>query len=669
MSDTLCINTIRCLCAEAIQAANSGHPGAPLGCAPMAHTLFSKFMQVEPTFKWVNRDRFVLSNGHGSSLHYSLLHLLGVEDVSLDQLKNFRKLHSKTPGHPERGLTTGIEMTTGPLGQGIASAVGMAIARNHLAAKFNKPNFDLFNHFIYTIVGDGCLQEGVAHEACSLAGHLGLGGLIALYDDNSITIDGRTEVSFTEDVPARFRALGWETITVNDGNNDLEGIADAIRRAQSIKSKPVLISVKTIIGYGSKMADTSKVHGSPLGVDGILHLKKTLGMPEDKSFYVPDEVYSVYNQIAVNGTTKMNEWNKLLSKYQEEYPELHQDLSSRISGNYPTADELYDQMVSSFAPEQFTKPNATRETSHMCINSITKIIPSIIGGSADLAASNKTDIKGELFMTRDDFSPKNIRFGIREHGMAAICNGIAAYGLVKPFCATFMVFSPYLFGALRLSAMSHLPVVYVLTHDSLAVGEDGATHMPIGELSQLREIPNLDVYRPSDLRETILAYSLAFSQTSRPSIIIGSRQNIKPPCALVTEQMLENYKPSKYIMNGFIPIKESNNKQLAVFASGSEAGMAAAALKDRSDVSLYSVMNLDRLLKNFEFLNSLSESNTLSVELSTPGKWYLLNKFSSSHDTMAVHDWGLSGPADEVLAYFGFTEQAVVEKVDSLIGN
>ncbi|KAL0216743.1 hypothetical protein P9112_008927 [Eukaryota sp. TZLM1-RC] len=671
-SDSLCVNTIRGLCADMVQAAKSGHPGAPVGCAPMAHALFSRFMNINPEdFTWANRDRFILSNGHASTLHYSLLHLLGIQDCSTEQLRNFRQLGSKTPGHPERGLTTGIEMTTGPLGQGVSSAVGMAIARNHLAAKFNKPDFPLLDHSIYAIVGDGCLQEGVAFESCSLAGHLGLGGLVVLYDDNNITIDGRTDVSFTEDVPTRFRALGWEVLMVKDGDSDVDGIINALEKAKTITNKPVLIDIKTTIGFASPAADSPKAHGAPFGVDGVKSLKKALGMPEEESFYVPSEVSEVYKQIGQKGQAAQQKWNEMFASYKEQYPELATEFERRLRGDLGmTTDELFEKMVNSLPSDLFSKAKATRELSHACINSISSILPEVVGGSADLAASNKTDIKGESFITNADFSARNIRFGVREHGMAAISNGMAAYGMVKPFCATFMVFAPYMFGAMRLAALSHLPVVFVLTHDSLAVGEDGATHMPIGELSQLREIPNLKVYRPSDLYETTLAYSMAFSSTTGPSVIIGSRQAITPPSMMVSEEQKAQYKPSVYLENGCIEIKSCQNPKVTVLASGSESGMVVDSLcneevEDRARI--VSVPCLEDYLNNQEQMEKLKGIPSISIELSTPGQWYLLNKYSSNHEVFSVSTYGVSAPAAHVLKEYGFTNENVKSRVSSLI--
>ncbi|KAL0238578.1 hypothetical protein GEMRC1_013051 [Eukaryota sp. GEM-RC1] len=667
--DSLCVNTIRCLAADMVQQANSGHPGAPVGIAPMAHILFSRFMNVNPKdYTWANRDRFVLSNGHASALHYVLLHLLGVEDCSMDQLKNFRQLHSKTPGHPERGLTTGVEMTTGPLGQGISAAVGMAIARNHIASKFNKPEFSLINHNIYAIAGDGCLQEGVAFESCSLAGHLGLEGLIVFYDDNNITIDGRTDVSFTENVPDRFRALGWEVIVVEKGDSDFEAIATAIQKATQVTEKPVLIDVKTTIGFGAPTQNTSKAHGAPFGDEGIQTLKKFLGMPENEKFYVPEEVHQEYQKVISKGEESHRAWISLFDEYKQQFPALGAEFERRLAGKIPfeSTDELYQSLAQSVDAELFSKSKATRETSHQCINSIAGLMPEVLGGSADLAASNKTDIKGETFMTTQDFSPRNIRFGVREHGMAAVCNGIAAYGLIRPFCATFMVFAGYMMGSIRLAALSHLPVVYVLTHDSLAVGEDGATHMPVGELSQLREMPNLKVYRPCDLRETMLAYASAFSETSCPSVIIGSRQGIFPVSSLLSEAQLEQYRPSVFERNGCIVVKDHASPSVVVLASGSETGMVMEALRDEAEVKVISVPHLEKYFSCTNQLEELAGKAVLSVELATPGKWYLLHKYAERFETMSVETYGLSGKASDVLKWAGFTKEAVKEKVRAL---
>lgn len=496
--DQTAVNTVRCLAADVVKGANSGHPGAPMGCAPMAHVLFNKIMNYNPKNpKFINRDRFVLSNGHGCALQYIMLHLSGY-DVSMDDLKSFRKLNSKTPGHPEINDTPGVEVTTGPLGQGISNAVGLAAAEAQLAATFNRPGYDLFNNYTYVILGDGCLQEGVSAEAISLAGHWKLGKLIALYDDNAITIDGSTEVSFTEDVAKRFQACGWHTLVVGDGDNDLEGIEKAVLEAKKVTDKPTLIKIKTTIGYGSLNQGEEKVHGSPLSDDDIKQVKAKFGFNPELKYYVPQEVYAAYAAHAQKGAQTESAWNALFAQYKEKYPVEGAEIARRLAGKLPQG---WEKALPRYSPAD--PAIATRKLSETVLTSIADVVPELLGGSADLTGSNLTRWKKAVDFQHvstglGDYSGRYFRYGVREHAMFAIMNGLAAYGMnIIPYGGTFLNFLTYGWGAARLSALSHLRVLYVMTHDSIGLGEDGPTHQPIETLLLSRGTPNMLTDRKS----------------------------------------------------------------------------------------------------------------------------------------------------------------------------
>src|SRR3954471_11027981 len=497
--DSLAIASIRTLSIDAIEKANSGHPGMPMGAAPMAYTLWTKFMNINPKNpNWFNRDRFVLSAGHGSMLLYSLLHLSGY-DLSMDDLKEFRQWGSKTPGHPEFGHTAGVDATTGPLGQGIANAVGMAMAEAHLAAQFNKDGFPVIDHHTYALVGDGDLMEGVSYEAMSMAGHMKLGKLVVLYDSNDISLDGELNVSFSEDVKKRAEAAHWDYLRVDDGN-DIEAITKAIQSAKENTDKPSLIEIRTIIGFGSpKVAGTNKAHGAPLGVDEGRVTKQAYNWLYEEDFYVPDEVKAHFEQLNRKGIETEQSWHQLFDSYQKENPELAEQLTNAISGNVliNTNDILtFDS----------GKTVSTRVASGGAINHFVKSVPAIFGGSADLSHSTMTEIKGEQIFAVESYAARNVYFGVREHAMGAAANGIAYHGGLKPFVSTFFVFNDYLRPSIRLAALSKLPVIYVFTHDSIAVGEDGPTHEPVEHLAALRAIPGLTVIRPSDANETASAW-------------------------------------------------------------------------------------------------------------------------------------------------------------------
>jgi transketolase len=517
--DQLCINTIRALALDAVQKAESGHPGLPLGCAPAAYVLWTRFLRHNPkNFRWANRDRFLLSAGHGSMLLYALLHLTGY-DLPLAELENFRQWGSKTPGHPENVLTPGVEITTGPLGQGFANGVGMAMGAAHLAARFNRPDFPLIDHYVYAIVSDGDLMEGVASEAASLAGHLKLGKLIYLYDDNHVTIEGFTDLAFTENVPLRFEAYGWHTSTVADGN-DLAAIENAIREAQNVTDRPSLISVKTTIGYGMPTAGTRKAHSDAPGAEAVRETKRQLNWPEDKSFYIPEEALAHFREAVTRGAHDESEWNALVEQYEQAHPELGQSWRATMSGELPVD---WEQHLPSFAD---AKPMATRAASGEVINALAPHMPMLIGGSADLGVSNNTDIKDGGSFQAASYQGRILHFGVREHAMGATMTGISLNGGLIPYGGTFMCFSDYMKPAIRLAALSEVQVIYVFTHDSIGLGEDGPTHQPVEHLAGLRAIPHLYVIRPADSHETREAWRIAISRRHAPTALALTRQKV-----------------------------------------------------------------------------------------------------------------------------------------------
>lgn len=562
--DNLAINSIRVISAEAIQKAKSGHPGLPLGCAPMAYTLWSKQLKHNPKNpEWLDRDRFVLSAGHGSMLIYSLLNLFGY-GLDMEEIKNFRQVGSKAPGHPEHGHTVGIETTTGPLGQGVCNAVGMAIAEAHLAEKFNKPGYKVIDHYTYSIVGDGCLMEGISSEACSLAGTLGLGKLIVLYDSNNISIEGNTDISFREDISKRFEGFGWQVIKVDDGT-DIDKINAAIEEGKKEAGKPSIIIVKNIIGFGCPAKQgKSSAHGEPLGDENLKALKENLGWNYGP-FEVPGELRDYMDEFAKEAGKKEAAWNELFASYKKEYPELAEDWDYWFSGKVDV------EKLDSEDFWKFEKATATRQSSGELINRLTKIIPNLVGGSADLAPSNKTYMEGKGDFSAEDRSGANLHFGVREHAMAAIGNGICLHGGLKIFVATFFVFSDYMKGAMRLSALMKLPVTYVLTHDSIGVGEDGPTHQPIEQLASLRSIPNMTVYRPADSKETAAAWYTAMTKQDGPVALVLTRQNLP----LYAES-------GKEALKGAYILKKSKKEvpDAILMASGSEVELIYKAAEE-----------------------------------------------------------------------------------------
>ena len=654
--DKLSINAIRVLSADAIEKSKSGHPGLPLGAATMAYTLWSKMNHNGKNPKWDNRDRFVLSAGHGSMLEYSLLHLFGY-GITVEDIKNFRQVGSLTPGHPEYGHTKGVEITTGPLGQGICNAVGMAIAEAHLAEKFNKQGYEVVNHNTYAIVGDGCLMEGISVEASSLAGTLGLGKLIALYDSNNISIEGNTDIAFREDVAKRYEAYNWQVIKVNDGN-DIEAIENAIEEAKRETTKPSMIIVKNQIGFGcpSKQGKAS-AHGEPLGAENIKAMKENLGW-EQEDFYVPSEVYSNMDNYINAGVEKEKSWNNLFEAYKNEYPELAEEYSKWMSGEIDSEALLNNEEFWSFDKEM-----ATRESSGIIINRLANLIPNLVGGSADLAPSNKTYMSGKGDFSAEDRSGRNLHFGVREHAMAAIANGMYAHGGLKVFCATFFVFSDYMKGAMRLSSLMNLPVAYVLTHDSIGVGEDGPTHQPIEQLAALRSMPNMTVFRPADSKETAAAWYYAVTNATTPTSLVLTRQKLPlyDGCA-------------KRALNGGYILKDSKKEtpDVILMASGSEVELiykAADELEAKGiDARIVSIPSFEIFnAQDEEYKESVLPNNVrkrVAVEALTSFGWHQYVGLDGR--IISLDTFGASGNASALFKQFGFTVENVVNETMKL---
>lgn len=658
--DQLAINTIRVLSAEAVEKAKSGHPGMPMGAAPMAYTLWAKVMKHNPADpKWVDRDRFVLSAGHASMLLYSLLHLFGY-DLSMEEIKNFRQWNSKTPGHPEYGHTAGVEVTTGPLGQGISSAVGMAMAEAHLAAKFNRPGHKIVDHYTYVLSGDGCLMEGIASEAASLAGTLKLGKLIVLYDSNKITIEGSTDLAFTEDVGKRFEAYNWQVLEVEDGN-DIDAIQAAIEEAKKEAEKPSLIIIRTEIGYGcpAKQGKAS-AHGEPLGEENLLEAKKFLGYNTEEAFYVADEVRDHMKTIMEKGKRAQEEWNKLWESYKKNYPELAEEWEAWHNPELQV-DLLNDESYWTFDD----KPTATRSSSGEVLNRLAKIIPNLIGGSADLAPSNKSVMKDRGVFSAEDYSGSNIHFGIREHAMAAIANGMSVHGGVRPYVATFFVFTDYMKAAMRLSALMKQPVIYILTHDSIGVGEDGPTHQPIEHLAAIRSIPNFTVIRPADSRETAAAYLAALTRSDSPTALVLTRQNLP---------QLEGTGPDALKGAYILSDSEKGTPDIILMASGSEVQLIVEAqkvLKEKGvDARVVSMPSWELFEEQSEeYKEKVLPKNVrarLAVEAGSSFGWH--KYVGLDGDTITRDDFGASAPADILFKEFGFTVENVVERALKVLG-
>ncbi|AUW95950.1 transketolase [Streptococcus pluranimalium] len=644
--DQLAVNTIRSLSMDMIQKANSGHPGLPMGAAPMAYVLWNQFLNVNPktSRSWTNRDRFVLSAGHGSALIYSLLHLSGY-DVSMEDIKNFRQFGSKTPGHPEVNHTDGVEATTGPLGQGIANAVGMAMAEAHLAAKYNKPDFNIVDHYTFALNGDGDLMEGVSQEAASLAGHLKLGKLVLLYDSNDISLDGPTSKAFTEDVKGRFEAYGWQHLLVEDGN-DLEAIAKAIEEAKAESEKPTIIEIKTIIGYGAKNQGTSAVHGAPLGDEGIAHAKAAYSY-DYPAFTVPEEVSERFAAgLQARGEKAETEWNELFAKYEAEYPELAADYKEAFALK-PVEVELEAHQVG--------ESSASRVTSQAAIQQISEQVSYFWGGSADLSASNNTMVKAETDYQADNYQGRNIWFGVREFAMAAAMNGIALHGGSRVYGGTFFVFSNYLLPAVRMAALQELPTVYVMTHDSVAVGEDGPTHEPIEQLASVRSMPNLNVIRPADGNEVNAAWKRALSETKTPTMLVLTRQNL-PVLEGTSELAEEGLNKGAYILS-----EAKGDLDGIIIATGSEVKLAldtqAALAEEGTHVRVVSMPSQNLFdAQPAEYKEEVLPSSVtkrLAIEAAASFGWERYTGLNGA--TLTIDTWGTSAPGNKIFEEYGFT--------------
>lgn len=656
--ENMSVNAIRVLAADAVQKANSGHPGLPLGSAAMAYELWANHMNHNPADpKWFNRDRFILSGGHGSTLLYSLLHLFGY-GLTKEDLAQFRQWGSLTPGHPEYGHTVGVEATTGPLGAGMGMAVGMAVAEAHLAAVFNKENYPVVDHYTYVLGGDGCMMEGISSEAFSLAGTLGLSKLIVLYDSNKISIEGGTDIAFTEDVKKRFEAFGFQTLVVEDGNN-IEEIGKAIEEAKADKTRPTMITVKTKIGYGCPAKEgKASAHGEPLGADNVTALKENLGWPSQEPFYVPDEVYANYKEKAKKGAAAEEAWNKLFADYCKAYPEMKKLWDEYFDEN--AADKVLDD-------ENFwsyeDKPQATRNLSGIQINKLKNILPNLMGGSADLAPSTKTYMSDMGDFSKDNYAGRNMHFGVRELAMTAIGNGMMLHGGLHAFVSTFFVFSDYVKPMARLSAIMGVPLTFVLTHDSIGVGEDGPTHEPIEQLAMLRALPNFTVYRPCDATETAAAWAYAVTSKKTPTALVLTRQNLP--------QMAGS---SKEALKGAYVIADSakNVPDAILIASGSEVSLAVDAkaelIKDGIDVRVVSMPSMDVFeQQSDEYKESVlpkSVRKRVAIEALSDFGWGRYVGLDGAYVTM--HSFGASAPAATLFKEFGFTVENVVRTVKGL---
>ena len=649
------VNAIKVLGVDAINKAKSGHPGVVMGAAPMAYSLFAKHLRVNPKkTDWINRDRFVLSAGHGSMLLYSLLHLSGFEDVSLEEVKNFRQWGSKTPGHPEFGHTKGVDATTGPLGQGISTAVGMALAERYLAAKYNKEGYELFDHYTYVICGDGDIMEGVASEAASFAAVQKLNKLVVLYDSNDICLDGETRDAFSENVRNRYEAYGWNTILVEDGA-DVEAVNVAIEKAKQ-SDKPTLIEVKTIIGAGSpNKQGTNGVHGAPLGEEETALFRKEIGWNYEP-FEIPEEVYADFKvNVADRGETANNEWEKLYNEYKEKFPELAAELEEVLS-----REDIKHLSKESFSFKNVGEAQATRNSSQDAINSIAKVLPTFFGGSADLSHSNMTFIKGDGLQDDAHRTERNIQFGVREFAMATVLNGMMLHGGVRVFGGTFFVFSDYLKAALRLSALQNLPVTYVFTHDSIAVGEDGPTHEPIEHLASLRTIPNTYVFRPADATETQAAWYLAQNVNDKPTSIVLTRQNLP---------ILENSSFEKVAKGAYVVYETSSDFDTILIATGSEVALAISVAQELERevmkvrvVSMPSIELFEEQTSEYkEALLPRSIRRRVSLEMGNTALWYKYVGLDGL--AIGIDKFGASAPANKVIEEYGFSVEKVVARI------
>jgi transketolase len=660
----LCINSIRFLAVDAIEKSKSGHPGLPMGAAPMAFVLWDSFMRYNPKNpQWFNRDRFVLSAGHGSMLQYALLYLTGYDSVTIDDIKQFRQWGAKTPGHPENFVTPGVEVTTGPLGQGIANAVGLAVAEAHLAAKFNKPDAKIVDHYTYVILGDGCNMEGISGEAASIAGHWGLGKLIALYDDNHISIDGSTDVAFTEDVSKRFEAYGWHVLHVKDGNTDLAGIAQAIEAAKAVTDKPTMIKVTTTIGYGSpNKQDTAGIHGAALGPEETIATRKNLGWEYD-AFVVPEDALNHTRKAVERGAGYESAWNTVYAGYKAKYPQEAAEFDRFISGKLP---EGWDQVLPTYTPEDKALP--TRKHSENCLNKLGAVLPELIGGSADLTHSNLTELKGAGDFQKGHFANRNIHFGVREHAMGAICNGMALHnsGLI-PYGATFLIFTDYMRAAIRLAALSEAGSIWVMTHDSIGQGEDGPTHQPIETLASLRAIPDLTVIRPADGNETSGAYKVAIekSKAHASTLLAFTRQNVPN---------LAGTSIAGVAKGAYTIVDSQGTPDIILIGTGSEVSLCVSAAEKLTAVgkkvrvvSMPSSTLFDTQDAAYkESILPKAVTKRLSVEAASSFGWH--KYIGSEGDTVSIDTFGASAPGGICLEKFGFTVDNVLAKAKAVVG-
>lgn len=663
--EQLCINTVRILSADAVQKANSGHPGTPMGTAPMGHVLWSKVMSYNPQHPdWPNRDRFVLSAGHACMLQYSFLYLTGY-DLSLDDIRQFRQLHSKTPGHPEYGLTPGIEVTTGPLGQGFANGIGLAIAQKYLAARYNKPGFELFNYNIYAICSDGDMMEGVSSEAASFAGHLGLGNIVYLYDDNHITIEGDTAITFREDVAKRFEAYGWHVQVIEDGN-DTRAIEEAIQRARQETSRPSLIKIRTHIAYGSpNKVDTAGAHGSPLGVDEVKAVKKFFGFDPDQSFVVPGQVLEYYRTVGAKGMELEATWDKLFEAWRQEYPELAAEYQLALAGKMPAG---WEKKLPGFQPSDGKEGKlSTRVASGKVLNSIAAALPGLIGGAADLAPSTETHLKDYGSFSADDPGGRNFHFGVREHAMGSILNGMAVTKGIIPFGATFLLFSEYMRPPIRLAAIMKIRPIFVYTHDSIGLGEDGTTHQPVEQLISLRSIPNITVIRPADANETTLAWKVALQHQGGPVVLVFTRQNIP-----VIET--GKYRREGDLSRGAYILSEPDRApELILIGTGSEVDLVLQAQQKLKEngiaarvVSMPSWELFEKQEENYkQRVLPKGLKKRLAVEAASPMGW---NKYVTDEgDMIGMLSYGESAPAADLYKEFGFTVEHIVTRAKQLL--
>jgi transketolase len=666
--DQLCINTIRTLSIDGVQKANAGHPGLPMGCAAMAYVVWTRFLRHNPSNPhWHNRDRFVLSAGHGSMLLYSLLHLTGY-DLPLDELKKFRQYGSKTPGHPEFGLTAGVETTTGPLGQGFSNGIGMAIAERYLAARYNRPNYDVVDYNIYGIVSDGDLMEGVASEAASLAGHLKLGNIIYLYDDNHISIDGNTEIAFTEDVAKRFEAYGWHVQIVNDGN-DLNAIDKAIRTAQSVKDRPSLIKARTHIGYGSPhKQDTAEAHGSPLGEDEVRLAKQFYGWDPDKHFFIPEEALKHFRAALENGKKIEAEWQTLYAKYKKDHPDLATELKSLRGKNYG---EEWKKALPVFPSN---KGMATRQASGAVLNAIAPHLPALLGGSADLRPSNDTFLKNFGEFQPNQYDRRNFHFGVREHAMGSVLNGMALTDGIIPYGGTFLIFSDYMRPTIRLAALMHIRPIYVFTHDSIGLGEDGPTHQPIEHFAALRAIPNITLIRPADANETSIAWKVAIEHHTGPVALALTRQKL-PVLDRAKYASAENLVKGAYVLAENLPAGKAGSKQpeIILIGTGSEVQLVVGAyetlVKEGIAARVVSMPSWELFERQpEEYRRSIFPSNVkkrLAVEAAVPMGW---EKYVGDEGTIiGITKFGASAPGDVVMKEYGFTVENVLAHARALL--